>query len=913
MANFCKKCGAPLRESAGFCPKCGTAVRAAVPPQAAVCAFCGGELKATSRFCPRCGRTVASAAVPQTRQPQFPSPYPEEDAQPKKRVSPIAVLIPAIALVLVAAILFTGFVAPGWILSRDGAGNLSGGNAGGASGYSGASGGETASREQLQAMSDEEFERYIASLTPFTDSEWIPSGARAQTAEVSPDRLTADLSGVSVELTEYVLNEGETAELSVTKSGVEQAKNGEWQIEVYDISLGEKHELYDFVTVRLPYDDSFIDPGEKAADCVAARYYDTETGAWQSVLYTVDEANSELVVLTDHFSSYGVVKVKNAGLRSAYLIAEANAADAVAQEVAAYALGEFVQNEIPEKETSMQAVGLALLDKIVAYGNDAMNVSSAGGLVDAMKIGATGEQLLSSVSSLKAVRESAAGSFLTKAVYKSNLSDLAGKALSRLGQAATIAKLTAQLVKRVSTGQELSTEEFYGVWKDMAFLAASFCTNPVVGIFAAACWALDYELNWMVSNMREATRTTYTELYYYFNEKYTGYSIDGNSYRPGRSAADWRKWIIDYMSDPKHRDIVNSETGLRDALEAEIDSFAAAFWTLGPITMENLANENGMSTGLRDASAEEIKSITQEYKQDLYSKLYPVMTSVKNYFYNKSQEQVVKERDYVLQFYNKHVYVNVIERFAEGEDSDEYLYANCVAVFAPLNENAVKKDWVFTLDDAGQAAVDFSLYAHMLVGSPDKVYFYPPGTDPLTDPDAKPVATGSVVIDERFTSYIYLDHQSTSVFDDTVTFGSTWTSVHLEGAEITEAEDPRQSAIGGLNKLIYGAAGPGDTLKLTADANPGTNGDFLLYVWYFNDADDTIISEIVTPGPDGQLSVLKNEYGSQTSLTYPGTSPDHIEWEIDLSYDDNIDHVHIHFRTAGEDLIDYWAYIDVNN
>lgn len=765
MATFCTQCGAPLRENARFCAKCGAAVPA--PPQtAAVCAYCGGTLKATSKFCPRCGQVVGGA--PQVR-------------QAKKRVSPRVVLLSSIALLLVAAILFTGFIAPGWIVRK--------GSGGSTSVFSGASDREPVTPEQLQSMSGGEFEEYIASLTPFTDAEWIPSGERAQTAEVSPDRLNATgLAGVSVELGEYVLDDGETALLSVTQSGVEQAKNGEWQIEVYDLSLGEKHELYDFVTIRLPYDDSFIDPGENAADCVAARYYDTGTGTWQAVLYSVDAANSELVILTDHFSSYGVVKVKNAGLRAAYMIAEADPAAGISQEVAAYAIAEFVQNTVPEKETSMQAVGLGLLDKVVACSNDAMNISSAGGLVDAMKLGATGEQLLSSVSSLKAVKESAAGAFLTKNVYKSNLSDLAGKTLSRLGQAATIAKLTAQLVKRVAAGQELSTEEFYGVWKDTAFLAASFCTNPVVGLFAGACWALDYELNWMVSNMREASRTTYTELYYYFNEKYTGYSIDGNAYRPGRSAADWRKWIIDFMSDPKHREIVDSETGLQQALEAEIDSFAGVFWTLGPITMENLANENGMSTGLRDASAEEIRAITQEYKQDLYSKLYPVMTSVKNYFYNKSQQQVARERDYVLQFYNKHVYLNVIERFSEDAEDEDYLYANCVAVFAPLNSNAAREDWVFTLDDAGQATVDFSLYAHMLVGSPDKVCFYPPGTDPFADPDARPIATGSVVIDERFVSYLYLDHVATDKYAGTYAGPCTVTNYYSDGARVTNEE-----------------------------------------------------------------------------------------------------------------------------
>ena len=162
----CAYCGAELKETSKFCPACGMAVSepSAAEEKAAaaapVCAYCGGEIKTTSKFCPHCGKTVgapaanvAPTAQSETisrmqqqaaqrgikvaapindtadgarQQPPYPPQYQTQNRQStaKKRVKPLAVILPVVAVVLIAAILFTGLVAPGWMHSSGKPGDI---------------------------------------------------------------------------------------------------------------------------------------------------------------------------------------------------------------------------------------------------------------------------------------------------------------------------------------------------------------------------------------------------------------------------------------------------------------------------------------------------------------------------------------------------------------------------------------------------------------------------------------------------------------------------------------------------------------------------------------------------------------------------------------------------------------------
>lgn len=109
----CPNCGAPLEAGALFCSVCGAKAEqpaAQSAPQRRFCTVCGRELRPIDKFCTRCGAPAGGA------QQQYYAP-PAVPAQPKKKRK---LALPIIAVVLVVALLFTGFVAPGFFMKKSG-------------------------------------------------------------------------------------------------------------------------------------------------------------------------------------------------------------------------------------------------------------------------------------------------------------------------------------------------------------------------------------------------------------------------------------------------------------------------------------------------------------------------------------------------------------------------------------------------------------------------------------------------------------------------------------------------------------------------------------------------------------------------------------------------------------------------
>ncbi len=141
-------------------------------------------------------------------------------------------------------------------------------------------------------------------------------GGKSYAATLSPETTGTKLeNGVSVELGGYVLD-GE-AELTVAKQSVEENKEEGYKIEAYDFKLGDMTELSDFITLRIPYDTAYCEDGQDPAKCVGAKYRNETTGEWEDVLFEVDTASNELIIYTDHLSTFGAFHVRNEGQRNA--------------------------------------------------------------------------------------------------------------------------------------------------------------------------------------------------------------------------------------------------------------------------------------------------------------------------------------------------------------------------------------------------------------------------------------------------------------------------------------------------------------------------------------------------------------------------------------------------------------------
>ena len=76
-------------------------------------------------------------------------------------------------------------------------------------------------------------------------------GGKSEALTLSPETTSVTTSdGITVVVGDYVLD-GET-ELTVTKQPAEENKEEGYKIEAYDFTLGELHELDDFITIRIP-------------------------------------------------------------------------------------------------------------------------------------------------------------------------------------------------------------------------------------------------------------------------------------------------------------------------------------------------------------------------------------------------------------------------------------------------------------------------------------------------------------------------------------------------------------------------------------------------------------------------------------------------------------------------------------
>ena len=109
MADFCSKCGSPLRENSRFCTKCGTLCEE--KPEAVFCTVCGKQLRAGALFCTGCGSPVQSAA-PETEPPRQTPAAPKKKIvyrmqKPKRRIGiPIAIASGVVVVALCVAAFF---------------------------------------------------------------------------------------------------------------------------------------------------------------------------------------------------------------------------------------------------------------------------------------------------------------------------------------------------------------------------------------------------------------------------------------------------------------------------------------------------------------------------------------------------------------------------------------------------------------------------------------------------------------------------------------------------------------------------------------------------------------------------------------------------------------------------------------
>lgn len=528
-------------------------------------------------------------------------------------------------------------------------------------------------------------------------------GGKSYAATLSPETTGTKLeNGVSVELGGYVLD-GE-AELTVAKQSVEENKEEGYKIEAYDFKLGEMSELSDFITLRIPYDTAYCEDGQNSAKCVGAKYKNETTGEWEDVLFEVDTATNELIIYTDHLSTFGAFHVKNEGQRSAKITSIYADFTSLEQQEAMETLREYVAGGGADGE---EAAGLAAR-LLTGYNGFLGGVAGAAG-----ETGFTTD-LTGTILNMAS---------LGSPTFDTALADSAYKKMNKLGKVAAAVKIGA-----VMLSTEKTDADTLNLYKDTAMLALSYAESAAWGLAASGLFIFDYTITSLFEQGLAMKMDKIDEVYVYFNDEYISKDRQGFQWT-ARSLKDWRQVLIDIAeANP-------NEADAKAAVEAEIDRYARVFWTLGDMEKAAVVTDikdksDKGSVTIPDPTQAEIETLVGGYKAQLYERLYPVTQSVSVYMQRKAEAAYLSALNEVKAFFNQTITFNIVEDVPDGEKSQ---YDGYTLHFAPLSENAVKESWSGTMKGEGGASTKFTLLGYVQAGCPKELQLFKPGDDHESD------------------------------------------------------------------------------------------------------------------------------------------------------------------------------------
>lgn len=524
------------------------------------------------------------------------------------------------------------------------------------------------------------------------DNPVSPSGgkpSKSAPAVISPEAPSAQSGGVTVDVGSFVLDS--EAELCVEKLADESDSDGGWKIEPYSISVGDLHELDDYITIRIPYGSDFCAAGEDPSKCVGAKYKNDATGEWEDVLFEVDSASKEVVIYTDHLSTYGVFYIENEGMRRAYITDIGDDIDYLSYEQAVSALQSYVESD-GDKTPQLIKAGVAALGSITELSSTYGDLSDAADNV--VSIVTFGEEQFDDL-----------------------LPEKAADVLGSVGALASGIKLAKQILSS-------DAEDKLDLYKDTVSMmiegggeALTSAGGAAFGLALSGVWIFDKVIGDMFDEATAIKLEQIGEVYQYFNDEYSGGAYSA------RTLKDWRQIMIDVVAENP-----GDEDAVKTALDEEIDSYAHIFWDLGGDTLAEVEDDAGFKR-IPYPTQSEIDTLTEQYKQNLYERLYPATVSVRNYFSNNAKSEYLKSLGKLKSFYNQAVTFTAKEEIEAGQASK---YAGYTASFGPLSDSAVVKDWSGTVGSSGEIRTSFTLLGCLLAGSPNELRFFKPGDDPLT-------------------------------------------------------------------------------------------------------------------------------------------------------------------------------------
>ena len=519
-------------------------------------------------------------------------------------------------------------------------------------------------------------------------------GGSAKNTVLSPENTSAVSNGITVDVGDFVMD-GE-AELSVSKGETEDHSEDGYKIDVYDISLGDMHELGDYITIRIPYDTTYCAEGQDPAKCVGAKYRNDETGEWEDVLFEVDAEKQELVIYTDHLSYYGALYVEDEGRRNALVTEVLNSPLDMDRATALDFATRIAEGDAAVKEDLSDYVEKAS-DMFFDYADrldNAINVATLGG-VDVP------EWLDTSIPDTNQTLFSALGYIATT----TNLLKIAAK--DRRGEASDgeILNLIRDVSSKVTT-----------YWAgEFTSLGAEALSVGMAGVLI-----IDKMLTAFAEEAQSTKMEDISYVYHHYNEGFSA-TWAHKVMKP----KDWREKVIQVLeNNPEDPEVAVA------ALEAGFRKYASEFFDLTGDQMAEVASDvpNVTVKRIPNFTEAEKEQLIDEYVAHLKDATMPaVLMSAQNYMIRKAEEVELQAINAIKDYYNSSISITMSENLPKDAKS---ALAGYKFRFAPLNESASKKNWTGTWPESGTVKDTSTLIGFMTSGYPHTVEFFKPGDDP---------------------------------------------------------------------------------------------------------------------------------------------------------------------------------------
>jgi len=470
--------------------------------------------------------------------------------------------------------------------------------------------------------------------------------------------LTAEALYCKVILDPTIIDKETT--LSIRTSLTSPTKiDGAVQGEIFDICLGNGlHELTGTAHIRVPMQLS-----ENELACAA--WYNHELEEWVPVNGWYDHTTGELVISTNHFSTFGAFTIDKRYTRAAkltaYYLPESNTP-----------LSEVVNNlrtivTSPDPLTAAADFYVNDLNTALQLGNDFT--------YNALKGFGFESEFLNKFSERLSYFGMALGAYqVARAAYQGNDEQVAGGTLKLMLGSATNALNNA-----------LSSKVMSASMASVAFI--------------------DYAINRFAEEAWSGRKDLYKAAFNYYYSKAGRAAVNPTEGRGFRTATDWYKVLYPVCSRTNL-----TEEGMKTVIDSIVTDYCWEYWydTDAQTICTTEATNMGYtySGGLNESIRRELSN---ELRASLYNgTLVSVFQCIKNHKENELYEEASKSLDEYCKLMNRIVTIHISDSGAKGKSE----YFGYTMQFGGINEKVTDPElWQCTLDSVGSGYIQYRVFA----------------------------------------------------------------------------------------------------------------------------------------------------------------------------------------------------------